>query len=358
LVNRGGFTAEITITGRIRAFVLSSTLFVIGRHGQIIGNFIVLQRFCSLAPISRQMAELAMKRLSAAMIEQYRKDGFLAFDSEILPVDIAALRATLKALHNDNTGFEEGALFDAMGVDDGSTPARFPQILHPRSFAPELIGNSFYQMARGIAEQLMGSAVRFKADISLMKPARIGGVTPWHQDEAFQDPALDYDEVSFWLALQPVDETNSCMAYIPGSHKGPVRPHGFPGGDARIHALECLSGFDAKDAVLCPLRTGGCVIHNQRTVHGAGPNVSDGDRMAYVLIFDRVPTPAKVARSFPWRTEHRTAREQRELEWRRHGGLLVHLWRQRKRMRVTSVRTLLFDMRRAVRAMRKIVVEG
>ena len=34
------------------------------------------------------------------------------------------------------------------------------------------------------------------------------------------------------------------------------------------------------------------MIHSARTVHGAGPNLSDRDRMAYVLIFDRVPTPA------------------------------------------------------------------
>ncbi|HEY1413804.1 MAG TPA: phytanoyl-CoA dioxygenase family protein, partial [Rhodopila sp.] len=223
------------------------------------------------------------------MIERFRKDGFLAFDTGLPSEAITALRERLTSLHTAKVGFEEGALFDAMGVDDGSTPARFPQILHPRAFAPELIGSRFFQVARGIAEQLLGSAVRFKADISLMKPARIGDATPWHQDEAFQDPAFDYEEVSFWLALQPVDEANSCMAYIPGTHNGPVLPHGFPGNDPRIHALECISGFDPRDAVVCPLAAGGCVIHNGRTVHGAGPNISDQDRMAYVLIFDRVP---------------------------------------------------------------------
>ena len=299
-----------------------------------------------------------MLRFDASMIERFREDGFLAFDSGISPEDIAALRATLAALHRQNVGFGEGALFDAMGVDDGSEPARFPQILHPRSFAPELTGNSFHQMASGIAEQLLGSAVRFKADISLMKPARIGEATPWHQDEAFQDPALDYDEVSFWLALQPVDEANSCMAYIPRSHRQPVLPHGFPGGDARIHALECIEGFDPGDAVSCPLQAGGCVIHNQRTVHGAGPNRSDQERMAYVLIYDRVPTPAQTIRDFPWRAAHRTARTRRELAWRRQGGLFVHLWRQRTRVRVTSIGALLFDLRRAARAVRRLLLAG
>ena len=299
-----------------------------------------------------------IKRLDPAMIERFRTDGFLPFDTGISADEIGALRRTLTALHDNKVGFKEGALFDAMGVDDGTEPPRFPQILHPRSFAPELTNNSFFQLASVMAEQILGGEVRFKADISLMKPAKIGMATPWHQDEAFQDPAFEYDEISFWLALQPVDQNNSCMAYFPSTHKGPVLPHGFPDGDARIHALECVDGFNPKDAVYCPLSAGGCVIHNGKTLHGAGPNLSDGDRMAYVLIFDRVPTPARSPRHFPWRAHHKTARAQRELEWRRQGGLLVHLWRQRTRVRVTSVRALLFDMRRAVRALWRVMVVG
>ena len=160
-----------------------------------------------------------MMRLDADQILRFREDGFLAFDTGLSSDAISALRETLARLHIENVGFEEGALYDALGVDDGSEPARFPQIMHPRSFAPELIGSNFYKLARGIAEQILGTAVRFKADISLMKPALIGDATPWHQDEAFQDPAFDYEEISFWLALQPVDEANSCMAYLPGRTK-------------------------------------------------------------------------------------------------------------------------------------------
>jgi hypothetical protein len=296
--------------------------------------------------------------LDPEKVDRFERDGFLAFDTGLSQRQVAQIRETLLRLHNKNAGFHEGALFDAMGVDDGKGPKRFPQILHPRSFAPELLETDFFRIAHGIAEQLLGGEVRFKADISLMKPAQIGEATPWHQDEAFQDPAFEYREISFWLALQPTDESNSCMAYVPGSHKGPVLPHGFPGGDSRIHALECSGTFDLQKAVSCPLPAGGCVIHTQRTVHGAGPNVSDGDRMAYVLIFDLVPTPAMVPRAFPWRALHQTARAQRELEWRRRGGLVVHLWRQRNRLRLTNIRTLMFDTRRAARAAVRIWMAG
>jgi hypothetical protein len=72
--------------------------------------------------------------------------------------------------------------------------------------------------------------------------------------------------------------------------------------------------------------------------------------MAYVLIFDLVPTPAVAPRSFPWRALHQTARVQRELAWRRRGGLVVHLWRQRNRLRLTDMGALLFDSPRAAKA--------
>jgi hypothetical protein len=296
--------------------------------------------------------------LTDAEIARFRDDGFLAFDAGIDPGEIEEIHRTLMALHGRGAGFREGALFDAIGIDDGREPRRFPQILHPRAFAPNLIHTGFFRAASTIAHQLLGKDVRFKADISLLKPARIGAATPWHQDEAFQDPAFEYNEVSFWLALQPTDRSNSCMEYLPGSHKLPVLPHGFPGGDSRVHALECVGGFDPSAAVPCPLPAGGCVIHTQRTLHYAGPNTSDQPRLAYVLIFDLVPVPARERRVFPWRALHDTARARRERNWRKQGGLLVHLWRQRSRLRLTSLRHLLFDVRRAIAALRRIRPAG
>lgn len=292
--------------------------------------------------------------LDPTQIDRYKKDGFLPFFPAVPAAELRMIRSTLADLHARNVGFKEGALFDAISVDDGTEPRRFPQILHPRAFAPQLVRTEFFLTAEAIARQLLGEAVRFKADISLMKPARIGAETPWHQDEAFNDPRWEPHELSFWLALQPTDRSNSCMEYIPRTHLGPVLPHGFPDGDSRIHALECIDGFDPADSVVCELPAGGCVIHNERTLHHAGPNLSDDDRLAYVLIFDVVPTPAREHRVFAWRQAHKTARDEREKAWRRQGGLLVHLWRQRQRIRLTSLPHLVHDVRRAASAFRRV----
>lgn len=293
--------------------------------------------------------------VSDSFVEIFRRDGFALFEPNLPVAEIDLIRRTLMNLHVTGAGFSEGAQFDAISADDSGGPKRFPQILHPRNFAPLLLETEFYRKAHAAAREILGENIRFKADISLLKPARIGAATPWHQDEAFLNPQLEHNEVSFWLALQPTDRTNSCMEFIPGSHKAPVLPHGFPGDDPRVHALECKTGFDPNDAVPCFLPTGGCSIHSHRTLHYAGPNISDAPRLAYVLLFNAIPTPTKQPRSFPWLEHQKTARGEREMAWRRRGGLLVHLWRQRNRVKASDIRTLLFDMKRSVSALRRLL---
>jgi|SRR3954447_22846731 hypothetical protein len=74
-------------------------------------------------------------RLDPESVGKFQYDGFLAFDIGLPGEETAALRAIPTDLISRETGLKEGALFDAMGIDDGTTPRRFTQILHPRVFA-------------------------------------------------------------------------------------------------------------------------------------------------------------------------------------------------------------------------------
>jgi hypothetical protein len=279
-------------------------------------------------------------RLDVEMLEQFARDGFLTFETRLTASQVTLIRDTLVRLHRRNAGFRQGALFDAMGPDAGGAMKLSPQMMHPHAFAPELLETDFFFLARGIAEQLLGAEARFRSDVSLMKPAYFGEATPWHQDEAFQDPAFAYRQVSFWLALQPTTESNSCMSCIPGSHLGTVLPHWFPGGDVRIHALDCADAVDLRQAVSCTLPAGGCLILDQRTVHGAGPNVSACDSLGYVLTFELAPTPVGAPRSFPWLAAQQTARSRREMEWRRRPKA-SHILRQATWLWRVGLRSLL-----------------
>jgi len=262
----------------------------------------------------------------------YQRDGFVAIAELIPPEETARLRATLLHLHEKKIGFDKGALFDAVGLDDGSEQ-RFPQILNPSLLAPELKKSEYFEVALSIAKQILGKNARVRGDITFLKPPRIGSHTPWHQDEAFGNPMYEYRQISIWLALTPANSTSSCMSFVPGSHNLPVLEHRPLGGDPRVHALECVGDFDRSRVVECPLLPGGCTIHDHRTLHYAGPNNSDHARLAYVVTFETIPVPRKGPMvEFPWRKYRKmTARASREQSWRQRGGLFVDAWRQRDR---------------------------
>ena len=94
--------------------------------------------------------------------------------------------------------------------------APLPQIVNPERYAPRLIQGLAYRNAGEIARQLLGPDCMPTGNHAILKPARIGGATPWHQDEAYWDPRYAHRAVSIWLALQPATLENGCMRFISG----------------------------------------------------------------------------------------------------------------------------------------------
>jgi ectoine hydroxylase-related dioxygenase (phytanoyl-CoA dioxygenase family) len=265
--------------------------------------------------------------LSEAQVASFKKFGYLAVDKITTDEDVADIRNVLQELFERKAGHDQGAYFNFAGNEKDEKAPNLPQIVSPINFASRLKDTQFRHNATLIARQILGPEARFHIDHSLMKPPVDGVSTTWHQDEAFKDPNYDYSEISIWMPLQPVNEVNGCMEFIPGSHQRGILPHRTPGNDPRVHALECYEGFDLAEAVACPLPAGGCTIHYGRTVHGAGPNRSSAPRYAYVLIFQLPPEPAKTPKSFPWLQGRATERMQRQQDWLKKGGKFVRLWR-------------------------------
>ena len=261
--------------------------------------------------------------------ETLAQEGYLVVHGLTNKRDAARVRELIEPLFEGRVGFKEGRQFDMAGVEKEGEAPKLPQILAPRTFAPALADTEVFRNAHQLARELLGPQATFVFDHVIKKPAHDGAVTPWHQDEAFHDPMFVYDEISIWVPLQQVDERNGCMQFIPGPVE--VLPHGSPNNDPRIHVVECISGFDPADAVLCPLEVGSCTVHTGRTVHGAGANHSDAPRYAYILVFENPRLPRTEPRSFPWQATQQTGRAERAKAWRRKGGYAVLAWRRVKR---------------------------
>jgi ectoine hydroxylase-related dioxygenase (phytanoyl-CoA dioxygenase family) len=251
--------------------------------------------------------------LTQDQIDFYHREGYLKLEAMTTQEEVAWLRGIYDSLFAARVGREAGDQFDLAGTDAEGQPAALPQILNPKKYAPELSDGLFRVNALAVARQLLGDDVEARGEHAIFKPARTGSETPWHQDEAYWNPDLDYESLSIWIPLQEATVENGCMQFVPGSHLQQVASHHTINNDPRIHGLEvdAVDSVDTSTAVACPIPAGGATIHHNRILHYAGPNHSDIPRRAYILMFGLPPRKRAEGRDFYWNTQKETARQQR-----------------------------------------------
>lgn len=112
-------------------------------------------------------------------------------------------------------------------------------------------------------------------------------MTSAHQDNAYFD-SVD-DVFTFWIPLQDVDILNSCMFYVPGSHKAGLLPHKIIGTNVRTRTGK--SGFSLysdcyknSEFVKVPMSKGQILVHDKNCMHFSSPNLSDEYRVAITCI--------------------------------------------------------------------------
>ena len=291
--------------------------------------------------------------LTTEQVAEFHERGFLAIPNISPPAEVELLRGVFDRLFAEKAGRVEGAQFDMVTHDDDEdAPPKLPQIINPVNYAPELRATVFRANAAAIARQLLGPEMTPAFEHAILKPARYGAATPWHQDEATRvDANFEYQQLSIWMPLQEATPENGCMQYIAGSNKGEVLPHRSPKSDTKVHAIECAGGFDPADATLCPLPAGGATMHHGRTLHYAGPNHTDQPRRAYILAFEVPPKPSAQQRSFYWNHEKQTASLERKRHWRKRGGILIEFGRKLRAGLWRHPGRVVFEARRALRAL-------
>jgi ectoine hydroxylase-related dioxygenase (phytanoyl-CoA dioxygenase family) len=297
--------------------------------------------------------EAGNRGLTSAEVQFFQENGFVRLDAISTPQDIVEIRASLQDLFERRAGEKEGAHMDFIAGDRVDVPKTAPQIINPVNYCPKLRKTACFKNGLRIAQQLLGNEARCMSDLTILKKQRVGAGTPWHQDEAFRDPNFEYNEVTVWVALQDVTPEGGCLRFIPKSHKGEVLEHGPAGNDPTSQGLQCNGQFDADSSVSCPIPAGGCTIHSSRTLHGAGPNVSDNPRFAYIMIFSTPPRPLNQSRRFPWQQSNLTVAKALKVRWMRKGGILITGWRKLRRGDFNSWQTAAHGLKRIGRILRK-----
>lgn len=230
-------------------------------------------------------------------VGRFHEQGFVAFERITTDEEVAWLGTVWEELFADRR-----AWFDVSQPFGAFDDPRLGQMLFPETRAPGLRETLYYRNARRIAARLLGED---EAGLQawghmVLKPARHGHATPWHQDESYWEPGFDYKAVGAWLPLEEVDCDNGCMCFLPGSHKGELLPHRHVGADPRVHLLEVAAPIDPSGAVEVPLRVGGATFHHRRTLHSTAGNRSPRPRRAWANEFQTPPEKRLAPAERPW----------------------------------------------------------
>lgn len=230
---------------------------------------------------------------SSDEVEFFEKNGYLVVEQITTAAELRWLARVLTAFSVDCEREMGRRLADE---DVAISQNAFPELVFP-----ELLDTTYRRNARRYAAALLGED---ETDLTcwshiIEKPARKGAATPWHQDEAYWDPDLDYRAVAAWLPLTDVSVDAGCMQFIPGSHRDGLHLHNHRQVDPTLNLL-WAEGVDHASAVACPLFAGGATFHDARTLHYTAPNVTDKSRIAYPMEFQTQPVLRSRPDDRPW----------------------------------------------------------
>lgn len=116
------------------------------------------------------------------------------------------------------------------------------------------------------------------------KAPGIGNQSPPHQD-GYYFMLKPNEGLTFWLALDPVDEDNGCMRYVPGSHRRGMREHGKSEVFGFSRGILDFGPEDLQSETAVAAEPGDMIAHHGLTIHRADGNPSARRRWAITRVY-------------------------------------------------------------------------
>jgi phytanoyl-CoA hydroxylase len=257
-------------------------------------------------------------RLSAAMLEDFKKAGVLILEGFVSAEKCAELReralqlidafdpSELKHVFSaaDNIEHGDAQLGDSYFEESGDKIHFFfeseafdehGELQQSKDGSLNKIGHALHDLDPVFDEFSRTPELAAAADslgyenplllqsMYILKPPRIGGEVRVHQDSTYlyTDPESC---IGFWFALEDATTENGCMHFIPGAHKKSLKELQYRGSDGKM-TYKTLDDtpWPENSAVCAEAKAGSLVIFDGRAPHLSGPNRSDRSRHAYTF---------------------------------------------------------------------------
>ncbi|MAI49134.1 MAG: hypothetical protein CMM16_01040 [Rhodospirillaceae bacterium] len=213
-------------------------------------------------------------------VRAYERDGVVCIRGQF---DAGLVKKARKICVEHSTGTAP-TLVAADDADGG--PGRTIVSSHMARTRPGFMGLVLRSPAAEIAARLMVvPEVRYFYDQLFIKEPGTQAPTDWHHDLPFW-PFKGNHIASVWIALTPVNQENSGLVYVAGSHKwntlyrpdpAPPRENFLKGDSANLPPCPAFhKEFNNPEYrfLSWDMESGDCLVHHPLTVHGAGPSAS------------------------------------------------------------------------------------
>ena len=213
------------------------------------------------------------------VLSDYERDGFVRIRGFFAPSEVESIRAALQRYIRDVA--PRVPTDDRVLEADGRSVRNLWRMQdHDAFFAalgqrPEIVS---------LAGLLAHGEPVLMAVESFCKPARVGSAVPFHQDNAYfcQSPP---DVLTVWIALDPTNEANGAVHYIPGSHNRGLLPHVASGVQGNSIGLADPPDPAGVTDVVAELQPGDIMVHHSQVLHRSGPNTSENPRKGLLLVY-------------------------------------------------------------------------
>lgn len=251
--------------------------------------------------------------LDQTLIDDFRRDGYVAIEGFKRADELAAVRARAEAIVDAFDPAESHGVFttrdQALATDDWflDSSAAVRCFFEEEAFADDgtlrqdkrlsinKIGHALHDLdplfdafSRGPELAAVAAAIgladpRIWQSMYIFKQPGIGGEVGWHQDATFlhTEPLT---VTTFWFALEDATLENGCLWVQPGGHRGPLREL-FVREGRRVDKLRLCDTPWPTQAQAIPLEVpaGTLVCFHGLLPHYSAPNRSPVSRHAYTL---------------------------------------------------------------------------
>jgi Phytanoyl-CoA dioxygenase (PhyH) len=211
------------------------------------------------------------KMLSAAAIDQYRRDGYYAPLRVVPPQQAGSYRERLESVERDLGG-----------------PLRGVYRIKPHLLFTWLAELVRHPPILDAVEDVIGPDILCWNSSFFTKEAESPGYVSWHQDATYWGLS-EPDVVTAWVAFTESTPRNGNMQVIPGSHRTQAaHVDTFNPDNLLSRGQEIAVEVDERQAADIVLEPGEMSLHHVLIVHGSRPNTSADRRIGYAIRY--IPT--------------------------------------------------------------------